>query len=57
MLGQRSSADGTTGYYQAFDVTPPGMVTRIVTAKGVFEPSSVSRQFAGDQASQMLPGS
>jgi methylthioribose-1-phosphate isomerase len=48
VLGQRSAADGATGYYPAFDVTPPGMITRIVTAKGIFGPSSVIEHFAGD---------
>jgi methylthioribose-1-phosphate isomerase len=46
VLGRRSAADGAIGYYPAFDVTPPGLVTRIVTAKGAFEPSSVAAHFA-----------
>lgn len=42
VLGKRTAAEGATGYYPAFDVTPPGLVTRIVTANGVFEPSSLT---------------
>jgi methylthioribose-1-phosphate isomerase len=49
VLGKRSTADGAIGYYPAFDVTPPGMVTRIITAKGVFEPSLVAAHFTGEQ--------
>ena len=57
VLGRRSAADGATGYYPAFDITPPGMVTRIVTTNGVFEPASVAVHFAGEHAAQTLPGS
>lgn len=57
VLGQRSAADGTAGYYPAFDVTPPGLITRIVTAKGVFEPSSVTGHFTGGRAERALPAS
>lgn len=45
VLGVRSAAEGTTGYYPAFDATPPRLVTRIVTERGVYEPSQVARHF------------
>jgi methylthioribose-1-phosphate isomerase len=54
VLGQRSAAEGTAGYYPAFDVTPPGLVTRIVTARGVFEPASVAAHFAGQPTASSL---
>jgi methylthioribose-1-phosphate isomerase len=57
VLGKRSAADGAIGYYPAFDVTPPGMVTRTVTANGVFEPSSVAAHFDGEHATQTPPWS
>ncbi|MEO3808012.1 s-methyl-5-thioribose-1-phosphate isomerase [Sphaerisporangium sp. B11E5] len=41
VLGARSAAEGVTGYYPAFDTTPPHLVTRIVTARGVFHPEDV----------------
>ena len=42
-LGIRTaSALVTRGHYPAFDVTPPRFVTRIVTDRGAFEPSSVA---------------
>ncbi|GAA0319310.1 S-methyl-5-thioribose-1-phosphate isomerase [Actinoallomurus spadix] len=46
VLGTRTAATGTRGYYPAFDVTPPRLVTRIVTENGVFEPASVADHFA-----------
>ncbi|WP_405149674.1 hypothetical protein OG589_15320 [Sphaerisporangium sp. NBC_01403] len=47
VLGRRTAAKGTRGYYPAFDATPPHLVTRIVTARGAFEPARVSDHFAG----------
>ncbi|SDK05016.1 s-methyl-5-thioribose-1-phosphate isomerase [Nonomuraea jiangxiensis] len=41
-LGHRTAADGVTGYYPAFDVTPPDLVTRIVTERGVHHPKELS---------------
>lgn len=38
VLGARSAAPGARGYYPAFDVTPPRLVTRIVTSRGTFAP-------------------
>ncbi|MFC4120406.1 s-methyl-5-thioribose-1-phosphate isomerase [Nonomuraea zeae] len=40
-LGRRTAADGVTGYYPVFDVTPPHLVTRIVTERGVHQPDRV----------------
>ena len=33
--------DGVKGYYPAFDVTPAGLITRIVTERGAFEPDKL----------------
>ncbi|MFC4534828.1 hypothetical protein [Sphaerisporangium dianthi] len=46
VLGARTAAEGTKGYYPAFDTTPPHLVTRIVTERGAFEPARVSDHFA-----------
>ncbi|MEW9552853.1 s-methyl-5-thioribose-1-phosphate isomerase [Nonomuraea sp. NPDC050783] len=40
-LGTRTAAEGVTGYYPAFDVTPPHLVTRIVTERGAYHPNNV----------------
>ncbi|GII82531.1 methylthioribose-1-phosphate isomerase [Sphaerisporangium siamense] len=50
VLGARSAAEGTRGYYPAFDATPPHLVTRIVTERGAFEPARVSDHFAAGPA-------
>jgi hypothetical protein len=54
VLGKRSAADGAVGYYPAFDVTPPGLVTRIATANGVYAPSSVAGHFAAEGIARAL---
>ncbi|MFC4587816.1 translation initiation factor eIF-2B alpha/beta/delta subunit family protein [Sphaerisporangium corydalis] len=46
VLGARTAAEGARGYYPAFDATPPGLVTRIITERGAFEPARVSDHFA-----------
>ncbi|MEU8271799.1 hypothetical protein AB0B89_32165 [Sphaerisporangium sp. NPDC049002] len=46
VLGRRTAAEGTRGYYPAFDATPPHLVTRIVTERGAFVPARVSDHFA-----------
>jgi methylthioribose-1-phosphate isomerase len=45
VLGIRSAAQGARGFYPAFDVTPPRLVTRIVTERGSYEPTSVSDHY------------
>jgi methylthioribose-1-phosphate isomerase len=37
----RTAVEGITGYYPAFDVTPPELITAIVTDRGVFEPGQI----------------
>ncbi len=46
-MGVRTAAVGLDikGYYPAFDMTPPELITGIVTDKGIFEPERVSDYF------------
>jgi methylthioribose-1-phosphate isomerase len=37
-MGVRTAMDGVKGYYPAFDITPPNLVSGVVTEKGVFSP-------------------
>jgi methylthioribose-1-phosphate isomerase len=37
----RTAAEGIEGVYPAFDVTPPALITAIVTDRGIFEPPQV----------------
>lgn len=46
-MGVRTAIEGTgiKGYYPAFDMTPPDLITGIVTNKGVFEPTKLNDYF------------
>ncbi len=44
-MGVRTAADGVKGYYPAFDVTPPELVTGVVTDQGIFSPQSLPAYF------------
>ncbi len=39
----RTAVPGAKGYYPAFDVTPPHLITAIVTDRGVFVPTQIHR--------------
>jgi methylthioribose-1-phosphate isomerase len=41
-LGQRTATPLAKGYYPAFDVTPAGFISAIVTDRGVFSPYSMA---------------
>lgn len=40
-MGVRTAAEGVTGYYPAFDITPPSLVSGVVTPIGVFSPYDI----------------
>ena len=44
-MGVRTAADGVKGYYPSFDVTPPSLVSGVVTDQGVFSPYDLPRYF------------
>ena len=46
--GITNCVPGVKALYPAFDITPPGLITGIVTDKGVFPPCEIDRYFAGD---------
>ncbi len=43
--GTRTAAAGVEAYYPAFDVTPPDLVTAIVTERGIFKPQQMASYF------------
>ena len=47
-MGVRTAAKGVKGYYPAFDITPPELVTGVVTDRGIFAPSELSSYFDSD---------
>ena len=46
-MGVRTAKEGSSvkGYYPAFDMTPPDLITGIVTNKGVFSPKDLHHYF------------
>lgn len=44
-MGQRTAMDGVKGYYPAFDITPPKLVSGVVTDKGIYSPYDLERYF------------
>lgn len=44
--GIPSTMEGVKGYYPAFDVTPPSLISGVVTDKGVFSPYDLRRYFS-----------
>lgn len=44
-MGVRTAMEGVQGYYPAFDITPPGLVTGVVTDQGIFPPEGLERYF------------
>jgi methylthioribose-1-phosphate isomerase len=45
VMGVRTAMEGVKGYYPAFDITPPKLVSAVVTEKGVFSPFDLVRNF------------
>lgn len=43
--GKRTCKEGVKGFYPAFDITPPELVTGIVTDKGILAPSRLAEYF------------
>jgi methylthioribose-1-phosphate isomerase len=52
MAGTRVAPEGTPGYNPAFDVTPPGLITAIVTERGIAQPVTAGtlRVLSSEQA-------
>ena len=44
-LGTRTTMPGVKGFYPAFDVTPPELVSGIITEKGIYSPYELKRYF------------
>lgn len=46
-MGVRTAAEGVKGYYPSFDITPPHLVSGVVTDKGIYSPYDLPRYFEG----------
>lgn len=51
-MGKRTTKEGVKGYYPAFDVTPPQLVSAVVTEKGVFSPYDLVRHFGSSSLTE-----
>ncbi len=45
-MGVKTAKEGVKGYYPAFDITPPNLVTGVVTDKGIFAPTALASVFS-----------
>ncbi len=45
----RTAIHGIDGYYPAFDITPPHLISAIVTDRGIFAPHAVREYFNGSE--------
>lgn len=44
-MGVRTAMEGVKGYYPAFDITPPKLVSAVITSKGVLSPYDLVQHF------------
>ena len=52
-MGTRTAARGVKGYYPSFDITPPHLVSGVVTDTGIYAPYDLHRYFKnGDGGSE-----
>ena len=42
-MGQQTAMKGVKGFYPAFDITPPKLVSGVVTSKGIFSPYDLGK--------------
>jgi methylthioribose-1-phosphate isomerase len=49
-MGVRTAKEGVQGYYPAFDITPPNLVSAVVTSKGIFSPYDLKGNFGKQQS-------
>ena len=45
-MGVKTAADGVKGYYPAFDITPPELITGVVTDLGIYSPCDLKKYLA-----------
>ena len=46
-MGVRTAAEGVKGYYPSFDVTPPSLISGVVTDRGIYSPYDLPRYLDG----------
>lgn len=49
VLGTRTVKEGVKGFYPAFDVTPPSLISGVVTSSGVYSPFDLHNHFRANE--------
>ncbi len=52
-MGVRTAVEGVRGYYPAFDMTPPELITGIVTDKGIMKPECLNDYFSDGKEAEL----
>lgn len=47
-MGVRTAKEGVKGYYPAFDITPPNLISAVVTEKGILSPYNLHQYTSKD---------
>ena len=54
-MGVRTAMEGVKGYYPSFDITPPHLVSSVVTDRGIFSPYDLERYYqCGDKGALVV---
>lgn len=53
-MGVKTAMDGVKGYYPSFDITPPHLVSGVVTDKGIFSAYDLNRYYSGDEKIEVI---
>lgn len=53
-MGVKTAMDGVKGYYPSFDITPPHLVSGVVTDKGIFSAYDLNRYYDNKDAKDEL---
>jgi len=48
-MGVRTAMEGVKGFYPSFDITPPHLVSGVVTNKGIYSPYDLWRYYEGHE--------
>ena len=51
-MGTRTAMEGVKGYYPSFDITPPSLVSGVVTDCGVYSPYDLKRYYEAGNAGE-----
>lgn len=51
-MGVKTACDGVKGYYPSFDITPPHLVSGVVTEAGIYSPYDLHRYFSSGNSGE-----